>query len=109
MPILAKLVGDIGNGSLLGMYMAAVWPTLEYRVERPAWAGCEIGPTRLAGDGPRLYGEAWGEVLRETPRYACLAIGSGVAVYPNRELARSVPQWPRQAVWHALRLSIAQS
>ena len=62
--------------------------TLEYRVEHPSWAGWEIGPVPFVGDGTRLYGAPFGEVLRGPPRSAYLALGSGVAVFPGRPLPR---------------------
>lgn len=60
--------------------------TLEYRVEHPAWKVWEARNARLTGPLSSLYGETFGEVLRQTPRSAYVAKGSAVAVHRGLRL-----------------------
>ncbi len=57
--------------------------TLEYRVEHPPWRVWRAVSSEFDCDVAGLYGAAFAECLREAPRSAFVAEGSGVAVYPG--------------------------
>ncbi len=60
--------------------------TLEYQVTHPPWALWQAPTARFNGDGSRLYGRVFGEILDGQPISASVAMGSEVAVYSGRRL-----------------------
>lgn len=60
--------------------------TLEYRVEHPRWPVWT--PSSFAAEGPMqlVFGDAFAEVLKQSPASAFVATGSDVSVFPGNLL-----------------------
>jgi uncharacterized protein YqjF (DUF2071 family) len=55
--------------------------TVEYRVDHPSWRVWRATTASLAGNLATVFGDAFAEVLAETPDSAFVADGSAVTVY----------------------------
>ncbi len=55
--------------------------TMEYKVEHPRWNAWEATTAKLVCDAAHLYGDAFGNILNQTPASAFVADGSDVIVY----------------------------
>ena len=62
-------------------------PTIEYRVEHPAWRICEASEAVFDGDAAALYGEPFGEALARPPASAFLVEGSAISLFKGVKVA----------------------
>lgn len=58
--------------------------TSEYQVTHPRWKVWEAANASFTGNVDALYGAEFGQVLRQAPVSAFVALGSEVGVYPGR-------------------------
>jgi len=58
----------------------------EYEVQHPQWPVHSARQVQVQGDLSHFYGDAFGQVLKNPPDSAFLALGSGVKVYKGQRI-----------------------
>jgi len=70
----------------LGLGRARDGRARRYRVEHPLWALHEVRDLHLDVDFAGLYGREWAYLASAEPSHVTLAAGSGVRIYPARDI-----------------------